>query len=100
MFLDLSAAFDTTDYDILLSSLEFSFHISSATLSWIRSHFSERRLFAMVQDIDHNAPTVPPLDVGVPQGSVLRPVLLVLYTTPPSCSTEKLSVSHEMNVRC
>ena len=91
--LDLSAAFDTIDHDILLSHLDSSFGIRSTDLSWFHSYLSERRQFVTVQD--HKSPTTS-LDFRVPQGSVLLgPVLFILYTTPLS-HLEKHSVIHEM----
>ena len=93
LLLDLSAAFDTIDHDILLSRLDSSFGIRSTALSWFHSYLSERRQFVTVQD--HKSPTTS-LDFRVPQGSVLGPVLLIIYTTPLSHLIEKHSVNHEM----
>ena len=79
LLLDLSTAFDTFDHEILLSRLGSFFGIRSTSLSWFRSYLFERKQFVTVQD---NRTSIVPLDFGVTQGSVLGPVLFILYTTP------------------
>ena len=80
--LDLSAAFDCVDHDILLSRLQSRFGLDGAVLSWIRSFLTDRtqrvgfggRLSAEIA-----------LIFGVPQGSVLDPSCFC--STRPNCST-------------
>ena len=77
--LDLSAAFDTIDHKILLMRLSHSYGISSTPLSWISSYLTQR--FQTIATYNHSSsPTV--LKYGVPQGSVLGPILFLLYTKP------------------
>ena len=91
--LDLSAAFDTIDHSILLDRLSTWFGVNNSALSWFRSYLSNRT-FA-VSSCSHRS-TLTPLCCGVPQGSVLGPLLFSLYTTPLSSLISGTSVSHHL----
>ena len=75
--LDLSAAFDTIDHQKLLDLLNHSFGISGDTLRWFKSYPQER-----IQMVQIGSSTSEPvtLKYGVPQGSVLGPILFTMYT--------------------
>ena len=90
--LDLSAAFDTIDHHILLHRLSVSFGIQQCALSWFKSYLANR-----TQTICVNGKYSVPSDLsyGVPQGSVLGPILFVLYAAPVSDCISKHSLSHE-----
>lgn len=75
--LDMSAAFDTVDHAILISRLEVSFGLRGTVLSWIQSFITGRTQAVHVGD---DRSTVSDVLCGVPQGSVLGPVLFLLYT--------------------
>ena len=77
--LDLSAAFDTIDHEILISRLEHVYGISGYARAWFESYLNDR--FQMVK-IQNSLSSPIPLVYGVPQGSVLGPVLFVLYMSP------------------
>jgi len=73
--LDLSAAFDTID-QLLIDRLQSEFGVTDTPLDWLRSYLSDRERFVKIGQ--HKSGAVP-LDVGVPQGSVLGPLLFAVY---------------------
>ena len=79
VLLDLSAAFDTVTHDILLNRLKHYFGVTGIVLDWIRSSLTQREQSVVIGD--EKSPPIT-LKQGVPQGSVLRPVLFTLYMSP------------------
>ena len=77
--LDLSAAFDILDHNILIDILNRHFNISDLALSWFCSYLSQRSQFVKM---DNFSSSLTSLNSGVPQGSVLEPILFSLYTSP------------------
>ena len=92
LLLDLCAAFDTIDHDILLSRLKHDFGIRGTALNWFRSYLSDRKQYVLIDD---QKSTERSLNFSVPQGFVLSPVLFIL-NTPLTCLIEKHSICHEM----
>ena len=93
--LDLSAAFDTIDHSILLTRLESTFCICDLALSLFRSYLQDRTQVIIVNGVKFS-PSL--LTCGVPQASILGPVLFILYTKPLSDVIRHHSVFHHMFV--
>ena len=77
--LDLSAAFDTTDHDLLINRLRDVFGIRDTALAFFWSYLSGRKQTVSVLGRESEPSS---LLYGVPQGSVLGPILFILYTHP------------------
>ena len=90
VFLDLSKAFQTLDHGILLSKLNY-IGIRGEMLEWLRSYLSGRTQFTTV-----NGESSDMLEVctGVPQGSVLGPLLFLVYLNDMSNSSGVLNFIH------
>ena len=79
VLLDLSAAFDTIDQDLLLHRLSERFGIHDTTLAWFKSYLSGRCQSVIIDNAVSNKHV---LHCGVPQGSVLGPQLFTMYISP------------------
>ncbi|TWW54884.1 hypothetical protein D4764_0125770 [Takifugu flavidus] len=93
VLLDLTAAFDTDDHSILLQRLEHVIGIKGTALDWFRSYLSDRYQFAHVHGIPSSYIKV---SHGVPQGSVLGPILFTLYMLPLG----NIIQQHGINFHC
>ena len=78
VLIDLSAAFDTIDHNIMLNVLQSEFHITGNVLNWFSTYLTHRS-----QQVKVNEHISEPLftDIGCPQGSCLGPICFTLYVT-------------------
>ena len=79
--LDLSAAFDTLDHSTLLRRLNHTFGVCGSALNWIATYLTDRSQYIR---IDKHSSDMFKCPHGVPQGSVLGPLLFGLYFAPIS----------------
>ena len=75
IFIDLKKAFDTVDHQILLDKMQF-YGITGLAHKWFSSYLDHRRQYCKVNG---TASSIENIDVGVPQGSCLGPLLFLLY---------------------
>ena len=79
VLLDLSAAFDTVNHQILLDRPHIRFGVCGVALDWFKCYLTGRRRFVSVNGM-RSDPKL--LKCGVPQGSVLGPLLFLAYVSP------------------
>uniref|UniRef100_A0A8C2JGZ1 Reverse transcriptase domain-containing protein n=1 Tax=Cyprinus carpio TaxID=7962 RepID=A0A8C2JGZ1_CYPCA len=79
VLLDLSAAFDTIDHDILIDRLQNYTGIQGQALRWFGSYLPDRYHFVY---LNGESSHLSPVKYGVPQGSVLGPLLFSIYMLP------------------
>jgi len=93
ILLDLSSAFDTINHALLFNCLEQVFGLFETVLDWFKSYFTDRSQFVFM---DGYRSKVGSVHTGVPQGSVLGPLLFSMYIYP----LRQLLHSLNLNYHC
>ena len=93
ILLDLSAAFDTVDHCLLLETLQYHLGVSGSALEWFQSYLSDRSQSVV---INGSVSRKHDLNCGVPQGSVLGPLLFTIYTSPLTNVLGKHNISYHL----
>ena len=93
VLLDLSAAFDTIDHRILLQKLSSRLHLSKSAVHWFASYLEDRYQKVVIGD---ETSSNFKLQYGVPQGSVLGPLLFTLYTADLGEIIKKHGLNYHM----
>ena len=75
IYFDLQKAFDTVNHDVLLNKL-YNYGIRGIMFNWIKNYLYNRKQYTVVNNISSDVETI---NCGVPQGSVLGPLLFLVY---------------------
>ena len=89
--LDFSSAFDTIDHPILVHRLHTDFGFTDTVLQWFSSYLTDRTHYV---SLSNHCSAFTHVHSGVPQGSVLGPILFTMYTKPLSAIIDSHSIIH------
>ena len=88
---DFSSAFDTIDHTILVHRLHTDIGFTDAILQWFSSYLTDRTHYV---SLSNHCSAYAPVLSGVPQGSVLGPMLYTMYIKPLSAFIDSHSIIH------
>ena len=93
VLLDLSAAFDTVDHEILIRKFSSRYGITGKAHEWFKLYFDERSFTVHILDGQSTKRTIRS---GVPQGSILGPMLFSLYISPIGEIMRSLGIDYHL----
>ena len=83
--LDISATFNTVNHHLLLNRLKYRFGVCDLAPAWLKSYLTNRTQYVVIQNEDGSPAqsAKKPLTQGIPQGSILIPILFNPFVAPP-----------------
>ena len=93
ILLDFSSAFDTLKHDIILHRLKGRFGIKGLAYQWFETYLKNRQQKVVINGVESSVHTP---GIGVPQGSVVGPILFTMYASP----LEDIIKAHNMSGMC
>ena len=98
VFLDLSKAFDTISHNILLKNLEH-YGVRGICNNWFSSYLSNRKQYTQVNE---HGSSLKEITCGVPKGTILGPILFLIYINdiPNSTDLNLLSFADDTTIYC